>query len=103
VRPILTDEQIAGNIESIRKVFERLLVFGDGPTDAMMVNNADWLDSIRWIDMLRDVGRHFSVSRMLSFESVKSRLEKQENLSFLEFNYIGPSISSNAFAPCRRN
>ncbi|MBW9115596.1 tyrosine--tRNA ligase [Rhizobium cauense] len=88
VRPMLTDEQIAKNIAGIRKVFDRLLVFGDGPTDAVMVNNATWLDSIRWIDMLRDVGRHFSVNRMLSFDSVKSRLEKQENLSFLEFNYM---------------
>jgi tyrosyl-tRNA synthetase len=88
VRPILTDEQIARNIDGIRKVFDRHLVFGDGPTDAVMVNNADWLDNIRWIDMLRDVGRHFSVNRMLSFDSVKSRLEKQENLSFLEFNYM---------------
>jgi tyrosyl-tRNA synthetase len=85
---MLTDEQIASNISGIRKVFDRLLVFGDGPTDAVMVNNADWLDNIRWIDMLRDVGRHFSVNRMLSFDSVKSRLEKQENLSFLEFNYM---------------
>ncbi|MBY3027446.1 tyrosine--tRNA ligase [Rhizobium leguminosarum] len=88
VRPMLTDEQIASNIAGIRKVFDRLLVFGDGPTDAMIVNNADWLNCIRWIDMLRDVGRHFSVNRMLSFDSVKSRLEKQENLSFLEFNYM---------------
>ncbi|WP_413708533.1 tyrosine--tRNA ligase [Rhizobium sp. Rhizsp82] len=88
VRPMLTDEQIASNIAGIRKVFDRLLVFGDGPTDAVMVNNADWLDNIRWIDMLRDVGRHFSVNRMLSFDSVRTRLEKQENLSFLEFNYM---------------
>ncbi|WP_349963005.1 tyrosine--tRNA ligase [Rhizobium sp. ZPR3] len=88
VRPMLTDEQIANNVVGIRKVFDRLLVFGDGPTDAMMVNNADWLDCIRWLDVLRDVGRHFSVNRMLSFDSVKSRLEKQENLSFLEFNYM---------------
>ncbi|SCW88886.1 tyrosyl-tRNA synthetase [Rhizobium mongolense subsp. loessense] len=88
VRPMLTDEQITSNIEGIRKVFDRLLTFGDGPTDAMMVNNADWLDGIGWIDMLRDVGRHFSVNRMLSFDSVRSRLEKQENLSFLEFNYM---------------
>ncbi|MFA1624572.1 tyrosine--tRNA ligase [Rhizobium mongolense] len=87
-RPMLTDEQITSNIEGIRKVFDRLLTFGDGPTDAVMVNNADWLDGIRWIDMLRDVGRHFSVNRMLSFDSVRSRLEKQENLSFLEFNYM---------------
>lgn len=88
VRPMLTDEQIASNIAGIRKVFDRLIVFGDGPTDAVMVNNADWLDSIRWIDMLKNVGRHFSVNRMLSFDSVKTRLENQENLSFLEFNYM---------------
>lgn len=67
VRPMLTDEQIAQNIDGIRKVFDRLLVFGDGPMDAVMVNNADWLDTVRWIDMLREVGRHFSVNRMLSF------------------------------------
>ncbi|MFT4121945.1 tyrosine--tRNA ligase [Bradyrhizobium sp.] len=87
-RPMLTDEQIAANIAGIRKVFERLLHFGDGPADAILVNNADWLDRVGWIDMLRDVGRHFSISRMLSFDSVKSRLEKQENLTFLEFNYM---------------
>ncbi len=88
LRPMLTDEQIASNLMGIRKAFDRLLVFGDGPTDAVMVNNADWLDNIRWVDMLRDVGKHFSVNRMLSFDSVRSRLEKQENLSFLEFNYM---------------
>lgn len=87
-RPMLTDGQIANNISGLRRVFDRLLAFGNGPTDAVMVNNADWLDSVRWIDMLRDVGKHFSVNRMLSFDSVKSRLEKQENLSFLEFNYM---------------
>ena len=87
-RPMLSEEQIASNIEGIRKVFDRLLVFGDGPTDAIMVNNAEWLDSVHWVDMLRDVGSHFSVNRMLSFDSVKARLEKQENLSFLEFNYM---------------
>lgn len=88
VRPMLTDEQIASNIAGIMKVFERFLVFGDGPTDAVVVNNADWLDEVRWVEMLRDVGRHFSVNRMLSFDSVKSRLDRQENLSFLEFNYM---------------
>jgi tyrosyl-tRNA synthetase len=87
-RPMLTDEQIALNIEGIRKVFDRFLVFGGGPTDAIMVNNADWLDHIHWIDMLKDIGRHFSVNRMLSFDNVKSRLEKQQNVSFLEFNYM---------------
>ncbi|WP_321336256.1 tyrosine--tRNA ligase [uncultured Cohaesibacter sp.] len=87
-RPMLSEEQIASNIEGIRKVFDRLLVFGDGPTDAIMVNNAEWLDDVHWVDMLRDVGSHFSINRMLSFDSVKARLEKQENLSFLEFNYM---------------
>ncbi len=88
VRPMLTDAQIAANIAGIIEVFERFLVFGDGETDAILVNNADWLDEVRWVDMLRDVGRHFSVNRMLSFDSVKSRLERKENLSFLEFNYM---------------
>lgn len=85
-RPMLSEEEIAANVAGIRKVFERLLTFGDGPTDAVIVNNADWLHRMAWIDMLRDVGKHFSVNRMLSFDSVKSRLEQQENLSFLEFN-----------------
>ena len=87
-RPMLSEEEIAANVAGIRKVFERLLTFGDGPSDAVMVNNADWLDRMAWIDMLRDVGKHFSVNRMLSFDSVRSRLEQQENLSFLEFNYM---------------
>ncbi|MGT2443269.1 tyrosine--tRNA ligase [Ensifer adhaerens] len=87
-RPMLSEEEIAANVTGIRKVFERLLTFGDGPSDAVMVNNADWLDRMAWIDMLRDVGKHFSVNRMLSFDSVRSRLEQQENLSFLEFNYM---------------
>ncbi|MBW0370582.1 tyrosine--tRNA ligase [Ensifer adhaerens] len=87
-RPMLSEEEIAANVAGIRKVFERLLTFGDEPSDAVMVNNADWLDRMAWIDMLRDVGKHFSVNRMLSFDSVKSRLEQQENLSFLEFNYM---------------
>lgn len=87
-RPMLSEEEIAANVAGIRKVFERLLTFGDGPTDAVMVSNADWLDKMAWIDMLRDVGKHFSVNRMLSFDSVRSRLEQQENLSFLEFNYM---------------
>ncbi|MFK0272919.1 tyrosine--tRNA ligase [Ensifer sp. NPDC090286] len=86
--PMLSEEEIAANVAGIRKVFERLLTFGDGPTDAVLVNNADWLDRMAWVDMLRDVGKHFSVNRMLSFDSVKSRLEQQENLSFLEFNYM---------------
>lgn len=87
-RPMLSDEQIAANIAGIRSVFERFLTFGDGPTDAIMANNADWLNNLHYIDMLRDVGVHFSVNRMLSFDSVKSRLERQDNMSFLEFNYM---------------
>ncbi|WP_431514368.1 tyrosine--tRNA ligase [Variovorax sp. DAIF25] len=87
-RPMLSDTQIASNIAGIRAVFERFLRFGDGPSDAVMVNNADWLDGLGYIDVLREVGSHFSVNRMLAFDSVKSRLERQESLSFLEFNYM---------------
>lgn len=84
---MLNDAQIASNIAGIRGVFERFLKFGDGPTDAVIVNNADWLNGVGYLDMVRDVGRHFSVNRMLAFDSVRSRLERQESLSFLEFNY----------------
>ncbi len=87
-RQLLTDETIAANIVSIRRVFENFLTFGDGPTDAVMVNNAEWLDELKYIPMLRDVGRHFSVNRMLTFDSVKMRLERDQPLSFLEFNYM---------------
>lgn len=87
-RPMLTDEQIAANIAGIRKAFGQFLEFGDGPTDAVIFNNADWLDLLSYVGMLRDVGKHFSVNRMLSFDSVKSRLSRQEGLSLLEFNYM---------------
>lgn len=87
-RQLLTEEQIAANIAGIRGVFEKFLTFGDGPTDAIMVNNADWLDSLSYINFLRDYGRHFSVNRMLGFDSVKLRLEREQPLSFLEFNYM---------------
>jgi tyrosyl-tRNA synthetase len=87
-RRILTDETIAANLAGIRTVFTKFLKFGDGPTDAVMANNADWLNTLNYIDFLRDVGRHFSVNRMLSFDSVKLRLERQQELSFLEFNYM---------------
>ena len=87
-RQLLTDEQIDANMAGIRSVFERFVRFGDGPTDAHMVNNADWLDTLAYIPFLRDVGRHFSVNRMLSFDSVKLRLEREQPLSFLEFNYM---------------
>ncbi|MDZ5650166.1 tyrosine--tRNA ligase [Nitrospirillum sp. BR 11828] len=87
-RPLLSDDQIAANIQGIRRVFERFLTFGNGPIDAVMVNNADWLDRLGYIDLLRDVGRHFSVNRMLSFDSVKARLDRQDPMTFLEFNYM---------------
>ena len=79
---------INANIASIRRVFERFLTFGDGPTDAVMVNNADWLDALEYIPFLRDVGRHFTINRMLTFDSVKLRLEREQPLTFLEFNYM---------------
>jgi len=87
-RPLLTDAQIASNIEGIKKAFSPYVTFGNGPTDAIMVNNAEWLDALNYIGFLRDIGRHFSVNRMLSFESVKSRLDREQSLSFLEFNYM---------------
>jgi tyrosyl-tRNA synthetase len=87
-RQLLTDEVIGNNIASIRRVFENFLTFGTGPTDAVMVNNAEWLDELKYIPLLRDVGRHFSVNRMLTFDSVKLRLERDQPLSFLEFNYM---------------
>ena len=87
-RQILTDETIAANMASIKTSFARFLTFGDGPTDAVMVNNADWLDKLAYIPFLREYGRHFSVNRMLSFDSVKLRLEREQPLSFLEFNYM---------------
>jgi len=88
VRKMLTDEAIEGNIASIRTAFERFLTFGDGPTDAVMVNNHDWLGQIGYIEMLQMVGTHFTVNRMLSFDSVKLRLEREQPMTFLEFNYM---------------
>jgi tyrosyl-tRNA synthetase len=87
-RRILTDEIINQNLKGIRAIFSKFLKFGQGPTDALMANNADWLNALNYIDFLRDVGRHFSVNRMLAFDSVKMRLERQQELSFLEFNYM---------------
>ena len=87
-RALLSEERINANMAGIKRVFERFLAFGDGPTDAVMVNNADWLDGLNYIDFLRDYGRHFSVNRMLSFDSVKLRLDREQPLSFLEFNYM---------------
>jgi len=87
-RQLLDDTAIDQNMAGIRQVFEKFLTFGDGKTDSVMVNNADWLDTIQYIPFLRDVGRHFSVNRMLSFDSVRMRLEREQPLSFLEFNYM---------------
>ena len=87
-RKLLTTEQIDANIASIRRCFERFLTFGDGPSDAILVNNADWLDRLEYIPFLRDVGRHFTINRMLTFESVKLRLDREQPLTFLEFNYM---------------
>src|SRR5499433_3722150 len=87
-RRLLTDEIINENLKGIRAIFSKFLKFGDGPGDAVMANNADWLNSLNYIDFLRDVGRHFSVNRMLAFDSVKLRLDRQQELSFLEFNYM---------------
>ena len=86
-RPLLSDQDIENNKQGIRRVFEQYLTFGDGPTDAIMVDNAEWLDNLAYIRFLRDYGPHFSVNRMLGMESVKLRLEREQPLSFLEFNY----------------
>jgi len=88
VRQLLSAAEIARNMAGIRRVFAQFLSFGDGPTDALMVDNADWLDGLNYVDFLRDYGRHFSVNRMLGFDSVKLRLEREQPLSFLEFNYM---------------
>jgi tyrosyl-tRNA synthetase len=87
-RPLLTPQAIDDNIASMQKVFGRYLDYGEGATGALMLNNAEWLDGLNYLDFLRDIGRHFSVNRMLSFESVKSRLDREQSLSFLEFNYM---------------
>jgi tyrosyl-tRNA synthetase len=88
MRRLLGDAEIAGNMASIRRIFDRFLHFGDGPTDAAMVDNATWLDRLAYIPFLRDIGRHFSVNRMLTQDSVRLRLEREQPLSFLEFNYM---------------
>jgi tyrosyl-tRNA synthetase len=87
-RPLLTPEQIGANIAGIRKVFAAYIDYADSPTGALMIDNAEWLDALNYLDFLRDIGRHFSVNRMLAFESVKSRLDREQSLSFLEFNYM---------------
>jgi tyrosyl-tRNA synthetase len=87
-RPLLTNAQIDDNIAGIKRAFAPYVSFGTGPNDAIMVNNAEWLDDLNYLTFLRDIGKHFSVNRMLSFESVKSRLDREQSLSFLEFNYM---------------
>jgi tyrosyl-tRNA synthetase len=87
-RPLLTPDQIDANIAGMQQVFAKYLTYGDGPRDALMLNNAEWLDQLNYLEFLRDIGRHFSVNRMLAFESVKSRLDREQSLSFLEFNYM---------------
>ena len=86
-RQLLTDDQIAHNMAGIRRNIEPFLRFGEGPSDAILANNADWLDRLGYIELLREIGPHFSVNRMLSFDSVRSRLEREQGLTFLEFNY----------------
>ena len=87
-RQLLSDERIEANIASILRVFERFLDFGEKPSDAIMMNNAIWLDTLEYIPFLRDVGRHFTINRMLSFDSVRLRLDREQPLTFLEFNYM---------------
>ena len=87
-RQLMTQETINQNMVGIKQIFSKFLTFGDGPTDAVLVNNADWLKGLEYIEFLRDYGKHFSINRMLSFESVKMRLEREHHLSFLEFNYM---------------
>jgi tyrosyl-tRNA synthetase len=87
-RPLLSAEQIDDNIAGIKKVFSAYIRYDESPSGALMLNNAEWLDGLNYLDFLRDIGRHFSINRMLSFESVKSRLDREQSLSFLEFNYM---------------
>jgi len=87
-RPLLTDEQIQSNMDGIKSVFSNFLTFGDGATDAIMVNNDDWLSGFGYIEFLRTFGTHFTINRMLTFDSVKLRLEREQPMTFLEFNYM---------------
>lgn len=88
MRKMLPVEAINANADSIRQVFSRYISYGDGPTDSPLVNNAEWLDELKYIEFLRDIGKHFTVNRLLAFESVKSRLDREQALSFIEFNYM---------------
>ena len=87
-RRLLSEADIAANIASIRKNFESFLTFGDGPTDALMLDNSEWLDGLEYLPFLREVGRHFTINRMLTFDSVRLRLEREQPMTFLEFNYM---------------
>jgi tyrosyl-tRNA synthetase len=87
-RQLLTDEQIAANMAGIRLCFDPFLRFGDGPSDALLANNADWLDQLGYIPLLRDIGTHFTINRMLTFDSIRLRLDREQPLTFLEFNYM---------------
>src|SRR5690349_19642464 len=87
-RKLMTDDTIAASVASIKRLFARFLTFGDGPTDAVLLDHAEWLDRLEYIPFLREVGQHFSVNRRLSFDSVKQRLDREQSLSFLEFNYM---------------
>ncbi len=87
-RKLLMNEEIQQNIESLSRVFKRALTFGDGPQDAILLNNADWIDKLNYADFLRDYGTHFTINRMISFDSVRTRLERQHPMTFLEFNYM---------------
>ncbi|HUB48787.1 MAG TPA: tyrosine--tRNA ligase [Acetobacteraceae bacterium] len=99
-RQLLSDAQIAANMAGVRQCFAPFLTFGDGPTDAIMANNADWLDALGYIPLLRDVGVHFSINRMLTFDSIKLRLDREQPLTFLEFNYM--ILQSYDFRELRR-
>ncbi|MEM6376192.1 MAG: tyrosine--tRNA ligase [Pseudomonadota bacterium] len=88
MRKILSVEQINAHAAGIRQVFSRFITYGDGPTDSPLVNNAEWLDKLGYIDFLRDIGKHFTINRLLTFDSVKSRLDREQALSFIEFNYM---------------
>ena len=87
-RKMLSDETIAANIASIFSIFQQFLIFGDGPTDAVMVDNQDWLGQLGYIELLQEVGTHFTINRMMTFDSVKLRLEREQPMTFLEFNYM---------------
>jgi tyrosyl-tRNA synthetase len=87
-RPVLTQEVIDANKASIQTVFSKFLTFGDGPRDAIMVDNAQWLDEVKWLDMLREIGKHFTINKMIALDIVKRRLDQEVPITFLEFNYM---------------